>query len=587
MSKRRKTAALALAALVLCSVVLVASRTAEPRYQGRTLSSWLQQRWQTPLDETQRLTQAQEAIRAIGARKALPTLLKRVKTKDSPIRAWVIERAEKYRIRFLHLNSAPECQLQGIAGFEVLGTNCAPAVGELTKLLADPELAFVATRCLGSIGKAAEGSLVQCLTNKDWEVRDWGAGALAEVTDDVEVYVKRIRPMLSDAEASVRFATVQSIAAQADAPDIAVPLLTSVLLDADDGVASQAAKGLAGFGTNALSAWPGLTNLVASGRERQKTAALKALAAIAPASALPILSNAAVTGSPSSMGTALHELKSIAPELALKMTLAEFHAADSRRRLVALNVAGAYEMETPGIAEALKAAADSPDHEVSRHASMTMRAMLQKRKERRGPIVHLRNEPSYQGKPLGEWLATRQDGWGLPTNAVEALRHMGTNLTPALLARLTYRDPVFGLDDYDEGMGAATAFVAVGDYAIPALPVLAALLDSDSESIALRAMIATLGTGTNAIPCLLKGLTNQFPEVRSEAAHFIAEWGAQFPEQQKLAVPYMVRLLSDPDEDVRRSATNDLMEIDPRAATEAGIKIRRGPRPPAGLPRSE
>jgi hypothetical protein len=98
-------------------------------------------------------------------------------------------------------------------------------------------------------------------------------------------------------------------------------------------------------------------------------------------------------------------------------------------------------------------------------------------------------------------------------------------------------------------------------------------------------MIATLGTGTNAFPCLLKGFTNRFSVVRSEAAHFIAEWGAPFPEQQKLAVPCMIRLLSDPDEDVRKNATNDLMEVDPKAAAKAGIKVQRGPRPPGGTPR--
>ena len=96
MTRRRKSAALAVAALVMGLVAVVASRTAEPKYQGRTLSSWLQQGWQTSLNETQRLAQAEEAIRAIGARSALPTLLTRLGTKDTRIRAWTIEKAQKY-----------------------------------------------------------------------------------------------------------------------------------------------------------------------------------------------------------------------------------------------------------------------------------------------------------------------------------------------------------------------------------------------------------------------------------------------------------------------------------------------------------
>ena len=189
MSKRRTFLGLAIAVSALAVTLVIASRSAEPTYNGRPLTSWLAQCTATPLNETQRLAQAQEAVRAIGAPKALPTLLRLVQTKHNSVRAWVIEKLEKHPTRFvhrrsmfeeqlldrgqklraekgitLHWQSAVECQLEGIDGFEVLGTNCAPAVRELTRLLADKELAFVAVRCLGSIGKPAEAALCQCLT---------------------------------------------------------------------------------------------------------------------------------------------------------------------------------------------------------------------------------------------------------------------------------------------------------------------------------------------------------------------------------------------------------------------------------------
>ena len=210
-----------------------------------------------------------------------------------------------------------------------------------------------------------------------------------------------------------------------------------------------------------------------------------------------------------------------------------------------------------------------------------MREMVKKQKERRGPNVQIANEPSYQGKPLGEWLVMWQDETGLSTNAVEALRQMGTNMIPALLARLTYKEPVFNLDDYDVGMGAARALIALGDDAKPALPALAALMDSDSEDIALRAMIATLGTGTNAFPCLLKGFTNRFPRCAQRSRAFHGRMGRAVPRAAKQAVPHIIKLLEDPDEQVRTNATNDLQELDPQAAAKAGIKVQRGPRPPA------
>jgi hypothetical protein len=86
-----------------------------------------------------------------------------------------------------------------------------------------------------------------------------------------------------------------------------------------------------------------------------------------------------------------------------------------------------------------------------------MRDMVQKQKERRGPIVQIANEPTHQGKPLGEWLGMWQDETGLSTNAVEALHQMGTNMIPAMLARITYKEPVFNLDDYEVGMGGLKA----------------------------------------------------------------------------------------------------------------------------------
>ena len=45
--------------------------------------------------ETQRLAQAQAAVRAIGAQRALPTLLSLLKTKDSPIRAWLADKTKR------------------------------------------------------------------------------------------------------------------------------------------------------------------------------------------------------------------------------------------------------------------------------------------------------------------------------------------------------------------------------------------------------------------------------------------------------------------------------------------------------------
>jgi HEAT repeat protein len=86
-------------------------------------------------------------------------------------------------------------------------------------------------------------------------------------------------------------------------------------------------------------------------------------------------------------------------------------------------------------------------------------------------------------------------------------------------------------------------------------------------------MLATVGTGSNAMPFLINGLTNQFPDVRNEAANDLTNGiGKDFPQWRQKAIPLFVKLLSDPDEDVRLNATNQLKEIDPAAAAKVGIK---------------
>jgi HEAT repeat protein len=98
-------------------------------------------------------------------------------------------------------------------------------------------------------------------------------------------------------------------------------------------------------------------------------------------------------------------------------------------------------------------------------------------------------------------------------------------------------------------------------------------MDGTNQDTALFAMLATVGSGSNAMPILFKGLTNQFPEVRGEAANNLTDGiGKDFPQWRQQAIPIFVKLLNDPNEDVRLSATNQLKEIDPAAAAKAGIK---------------
>jgi HEAT repeat protein len=556
---------------ILCVLVLVICER-EPRYHGRTLISWLRQYCYTPLDESQRRQEAQNAVSAIGAKKAISKLLNLVEAEDDPVSLWLIARTGKFRIRFLRWSSserysyedwqrirwhsAEDFQQLGIVGFEIFGTNTAPAVRKLEKLLNEKDHDFTAERCLVFVGKPAEFVFCRALTNQDSTIRQWAIDELASVTDDVGVYITRIKPRLQDSSDAVRGTAINDIGIQTSAPELAVPLLVAALKDSS--VSANAANALANFGTNALVAFPILTNLVESENAGTAGAALKTLVIIAPDEALPILTNCLAQGKPE-IDTALKALTDVMPDKALPIVLTRLQSPDIKMRRAAFGLLRHYPA-TSQIESAMQTIATDSDSDLANSA----KGFLTDQYETNHPDAFLfPDEPSCSGRRLGEWLDTRIEGGGDFTPAAKnAIHQMGTNVIPALLKRLTYERPPYCFSPFQINIDAAGGFIALGEQAKPALPELRMLMDSTNKDVALCAMIATCGTGSNAMPFLIKGLTNQFPNVRNEAASILTDAiGAQF-----------LKLLNDPDDDVRGNATNQLKEIDRIAAAKAGIK---------------
>ena len=553
-------------ALALSGIILSFPR--EPHFQGRTLTSWLQQCNDTPLDETQRLSEAQTAVRAMPIKKVLPRLLNLVEAKDDPVSVWMIDKSDKFRIQFLKWHSAEDFQQLGIAGFEVLGTNAAPAVEELAKLLNEKDHTFTAERCLVFVGKPAEPVFCRALTNQDSSIRQWSVDNLAAVTDDVAVYIARIKPRLEDSSEAVRVTTVDAIGIQTSAPELAVPILVAALKDSSDETRLHAINSLANFGTNALVAFPILTNLVSSAGN-VASAALRTLTIIAPDKAWPIFTNYLAQGKPG-INAALRALTDVMPDQALPIVLARLQSPNITTRREAFGLLRHYPV-TSQIDSAMQTVAADSDPDLA----LAAKGFLTEQYETNHPDAFLfPDEPSCNGKRLGEWLETRIEGGGDFTPAAkDAIHQMGTNAIPALLKRLTYERPPYCFSPFQINLNAASGFIALGEQAKPALPELWMLMDSTNKDIALTAMIATCGTGSNAMPFLIKGLTNQFANVRNLAANTLTEGvGDKFSEQRKQAIPLLVKLLNDPDEDVRLNVTNQLKQIDPIAAAKAGIK---------------
>jgi HEAT repeat protein len=556
-----------------------------PRYHGRTLTSWLRQCSDSPLNETHRLQEAQNAIRTIGAKEALPKLLNLVEATDDPVSLWLIAKTDKYRTRFLRWksserysyddwqrsrwHSAEDFQQLGIAGFEVLGTNAGTAVGELEKLLQKTDHTFTAKRCLVFVGKPAELVFVRALTNQNPGIRQWGMDELAAVTDDVEVYITRIKDRLNDSSEAVRADAVDDIGIQTTAPELAVPLLVSALQDGSDSVSAHAASSLANFGANALGACLTLSNLVESGGSNTACAALKALVVIAPNESFSILTNCIGREKPG-INEALKSLREVAPERALPIILDRCQSRDLQTRRAAFRLLCRYPI-TPPIESALQTAAADSDFTIGRRAKQILTEHYQKMHPSDSPFA---DEPSFAGKRLGDWLKLHDAEGQLSQAATNAIHHLGANAIPALLQRLTYSQPPFGLRTREVNlvrMDGVRGLIALGNGAVPAIPALQALMDSTNQDTVVFAMVCTLGTGTNAIPTLIKGLTNQFAEVRSQAVHGLAESIAlRFPDRRQEIMPLLANLVRDPDPEVRGSVKGDLQEID--AASASGQK---------------
>jgi HEAT repeat protein len=397
---------------------------------------------------------------------------------------------------------------------------------------------------------------------------------LASVTDDVVVYIARIKDRLKDSSEAVRAAAVDDIGIQTSAPELAIPLLVAALNDSSDLASSHAASSLGNFGTNALVAFPILTNL-ASGVGNVASAALRTLTIIAPDKAWPIFTNYLAQGKQGING-ALSALTEVMPDKTLPIVLARLQSPSIAVRHEAFGLLRHYPVTsqvTSQIDSAMQTVVADSDFEPN--LALAAKGYLTDQYITNHPDALLfPDEPSCNGKRLGEWLETRiQGGSDLTPAAKDAIHQVGTNAIPALLKRLTYVRPPYCFSPFQININAAGGFIVLGEQAKPALPELWMLMDSTNHVIALTAMIASLGTGSNATPFLIKGLTNQFADVRNEAANYVAQnFGRQFSGQRNQVIALFVELLNDPDEDVRGNATNELKQIDPAAAAKAGIK---------------
>ena len=234
---------------------LVLRKPAEPVYQGKPLSAWLQ-----ALDPSGPVKfmspewiQASNAICHIGTN-AIPTLLEMLQAKDSALTLKIISLAQKQHV--IKVNHLYDWQRVGEAmwGFQALGASASNAVPELIKIY--------------SQNKA-----------------DLSRGAIAGSLGDIGPPARSALPLLlkelgSNTNGLARGNTLWALGLIHAEPETVVPVLTRFLNDPSKFNRMYALQSLENFGMNSVSATFGILELIRDQDLDVRQSALHALSII-------------------------------------------------------------------------------------------------------------------------------------------------------------------------------------------------------------------------------------------------------------------------------------------------------------------
>src|SRR5690348_9362973 len=120
--------------LIVAGMSFVASRQREPSYQGRLLSSWLDD---CNIDKTQLGVSAEAAVQQIGP-ESMPVLIRMLKRRDSDLKRRVMGNCIEFRALGLRVTSALCYQVRAAAACRALGPKAEAAIPALIELLPQP-----------------------------------------------------------------------------------------------------------------------------------------------------------------------------------------------------------------------------------------------------------------------------------------------------------------------------------------------------------------------------------------------------------------------------------------------------------------
>lgn len=257
MKKYRKISLAILAFALLVGIALLALRSREPAYNGRTLRSWL-----TELDGgyVSANTNAIAAIQTIGTN-GLPILLAELKYQEPAWRKSLSAIADKVPIIDLRLDPPGKRNLRAAYAFHALGAKGKPAIRELANLIFQNHGADEAAIALGGIGQDALPEFANALSVTNTRIRMAAVGGLRHWRGDARNVVPLLIKALTDESHPVRLYAVNALGELGQEPVVAVPALIQALRDKSPVVRTSATVALEMFGKDAEAALPALRKL--------------------------------------------------------------------------------------------------------------------------------------------------------------------------------------------------------------------------------------------------------------------------------------------------------------------------------------
>jgi hypothetical protein len=228
-------------AAVVGSLLWQASSPREPVFEGRPLSSWLENHLPSsaanPPYGSPGWKKADEAIRQIGTN-GIPTLLEMMRAKDRPAVVLTIRRtALRFGFPVKECRPAVASNEEAAYAFEMLGANAASAVPELLRIY-QQNISASSQRCaaqaLGHIGRDSEPALpalIQSFAHTNGEVRFCAVSAVMRIGGDPVVVVPALTSVLNDSNVSVRWNALVGLSQFGWRARSAVPEILKMLND--------------------------------------------------------------------------------------------------------------------------------------------------------------------------------------------------------------------------------------------------------------------------------------------------------------------------------------------------------------------